>query len=271
MLSSAPRPARTEPIAYSRFGVFIGSPLAIAIALGMAYGAGIGFAQQTEPPAEPTPVEAAPIDSAAVEAAAVEAAGWVEAVGKSAEALRLQGNVGDGERAFEVCSHCHLPSGAGRVDGRIPQLAGQHRSVVIKQLVDIREGRRENPIMEPFARTIVDPQLLADVAIYLETLPIPRDNGRGSGANLEVGGMLYQQNCSPCHGGEGEGNSAAFIPVLAGQHYEYTLRQLREIAALERKNIHPGMRAVIQGYTSEQRAAIADYVSRLEWPERQQN
>lgn len=261
MLSSATRPARTKPIAYSRFGVFIGSSLAIAIALGMAYGPGVGFAQQVEPPVESPPAEST----------AVESTDWIEAAGKSAEALRLRGNVGDGERAFVVCSHCHLPSGAGRVDGRIPQLAGQHRSVLIKQLIDIREGARENPLMEPFARTIVDRQLLADVAIYLETLPIPRDNGRGSGAGLEVGGMLYQRDCSPCHGGEGEGNGAAFIPVLAGQHYEYTLRQLREIAALKRKNIHPGMRAVVQSYTSEQLQAIADYVSRLEWPERQQN
>lgn len=244
-----------KPIALTRIGAAIGIPLAIAWSI--ACPAGVVRAQEAE---------------AAPELSALSTfSEWMAAAGKSAEALRLQGNAGDGERAFEVCSHCHLPSGAGRADGRIPQLAGQHRSVVIKQLIDIREGHRENLVMEPFARTIVDPQMLADVAIYLETLPIPRDNGRGAGADVEVGGVAYTRDCSSCHGGEGEGNAGAFIPVLAGQHYEYILRQLREVVALERKNIHPGMRAVVQSYTSEELAAIADYISRLEWPERQQN
>jgi cytochrome c553 len=202
---------------------------------------------------------------------APESATRMKGTDKTAEALRLVGNAGDGERAFEVCSHCHLPTGAGRVDGRIPQLAGQHRSVLIKQLVDIREGRRVNPMMEPFARTIVDPQKLANVATYLEALPIPRDNGRGSGTDIEAGETLYQRDCSSCHGNEGEGDADRFTPVLAGQHYEYILRQLRDIAALERKNVHPEMQAIVASYNIDQLAAIADYVSRLEWPERQQN
>lgn len=190
---------------------------------------------------------------------------------ESAGALRLQGNVGDGERAFEVCSRCHLPSGSGRADGSIPQLAGQHRSVLIKQLIDIREGRRDNPLMDPFARTIVDPHKLANVAAYIETLPIPRDNGRGPGSDIETGESLYGRDCSPCHGGDGRGNAAEFIPVLAGQHYEYVVRQLHDIADAERKNIHPLIQEIVRSYSREQIAAIADYVSRLEWPERQQN
>ena len=59
--------------------------------------------------------------------------------------------------------------------------------------------------------------------------------------------------------------------MLAGQHYKYILRQLRDIKAMERKNIHPEMQAIVETYTFEQITAIADYVSRLEWPERQLN
>jgi cytochrome c553 len=203
--------------------------------------------------------------------AASERVPWDLGSVKNAEALRLEGNAGDGERAFEVCSHCHLPTGAGREDGSIPQLAGQHRSVLIKQIIDIREGHRDNPLMDPFARTIVDPHRLANVAAYLEALPIPRNNGRGPGSDLETGASLYGRDCSACHGGDGQGNATELVPVLAGQHYEYILRQLHDIAAIERKNIHPVMQESALSYSSEQIAAIADYVSRLEWPERQQN
>ena len=56
-----------------------------------------------------------------------------------------------GEEGYEICGACHLPSGAGRPDGTFPQLAGQHTTVLIKQMADIRAGLRDNPTMYPFA------------------------------------------------------------------------------------------------------------------------
>jgi cytochrome c553 len=199
------------------------------------------------------------------------AVGWDAATLETIPALTLDGRVGDGARAFEVCSHCHLPSAAGRPDGSVPQLAGQHTSVLIKQMSDIRAGRRENPIMYPFARTLLDAQKLADLAAYIETLPIPRENGKGPGTHVDLGETLYVSDCRVCHLESGEGNAQQFVPVLAGQHYEYILRQMRDIAVGWRHNNHPAMTPEISSYTPEQLAAISDYVSRLEWPERQQH
>ena len=144
---------------------------------------------------------------------------WNEMIREEVEALALEGDVVYGENAYEVCGACHLPNGAGRPDGTFPQLAGQHRTVIIKQIADIREGRRDNPIMYPFARTLTDSQELADVAAYIETLPIPTDNGKGTGTNLELGEMLYKRDCVKCHQDQGQGDAAQFYPVLAGQHY----------------------------------------------------
>ena len=87
---------------------------------------------------------------------------WNQMEGEKVEALDLKGDAERGEEAYEVCSACHLPSGAGRPDGTFPQLAGQHSTVLIKQIADIRAGRRDNPIMYPFAKTLVDPQELAE-------------------------------------------------------------------------------------------------------------
>ena len=188
--------------------------------------------------------------------------------GEKELALTLTGDIENGEEAYEICSGCHLPSGAGRPDGTFPQLAGQHPVVVIKQIADIRAGRRDNVIMYPFAVSLIDQQELADVAAYIKTLPIPTDNGKGPGTNLEEGKKLFDRDCVECHGAQGEGNAEKFYPVLAGQHYKYLLRQIVEIAEKKRRNANPDMVKIVETYTHEEQIAVVDYMSRLTWPER---
>ena len=188
--------------------------------------------------------------------------------GEKELALTLTGNIENGEEAYEICSGCHLPSGAGRPDGTFPQLAGQHPVVVIKQIADIRAGRRDNVIMYPFATSLIDQQELADVAAYIKTLPIPTDNGKGPGTDLELGKKLFDRDCVECHGAQGEGNAEKFYPVLAGQHYKYLLRQISEIAEKKRRNANPDMVKIVENYTHEEQVAVVDYMSRLTWPER---
>jgi cytochrome c553 len=194
---------------------------------------------------------------------------WNEMIGEKVEALTLEGDVENGEEAFEICSACHLPNGAGRPDGTFPQLAGQHTTVLIKQMADIREGRRDNPIMYPFASTLIDPQELADVAAYIETLPIPTNNGKGPGTDLELGETLYKRDCVECHFENGEGQADKFYPVLAGQHYKYLLRQIQDIAAKRRRNANPDMVKIVVKYSPEELDAVVDYMSRIKWPDRQ--
>ena len=85
---------------------------------------------------------------------------WNAAGGEKNEALTKKGDAKAGEEGYETCGACHLPSGAGRPDGTFPQLAGQHTTVLIKQMADIRAGLRDNPTMYPFAKELVDAQEL---------------------------------------------------------------------------------------------------------------
>jgi len=188
--------------------------------------------------------------------------------GEKELALSLEGDLENGEEAYEICSGCHLPSGAGRPDGTFPQLAGQHPVVIIKQIADIRAGRRDNPIMYPFAKSLVDQQELADVSAYIQTLSIPTDNGKGPGTDLARGKELYDRDCVKCHGEKGEGDAEKFYPVLAGQHYKYMLRQIGEIAEKKRRNANPDMVKIVEKYSHEDQIAVVDYMSRLTWPER---
>ncbi len=195
---------------------------------------------------------------------------WNAQEGEKMEALKLKGNVKNGEEAYEVCGACHLPSGAGRPDGTFPQLAGQHSTVLIKQMADIRAGLRDNPTMYPFAISLTDPQELADAAAYINSLCIPTSHGAYEGkdaaAQIAKGKELYEKQCLECHGKNGEGNKEKFYPVIAGQHYKYLLRQMTEIRDGHRRNANPDMVKVIKPYTNDQLVAISAYQSSLVMP-----
>jgi cytochrome c553 len=195
---------------------------------------------------------------------------WNAQEGEKIEALHKIGDIERGKEAYEVCGACHLPSGAGRPDGTFPQLAGQHTTVLIKQMADIRAGLRDNPTMYPFAITLVDPQELADAAAYISSLCIPLDHGRYDGADATVqvakGHDLYEKECKNCHGANGEGDKEKFYPVIAGQHYKYLLRQMTAIRDGKRRNANPDMVAIIKKYDDEQLVAISAFQSSLVMP-----
>jgi cytochrome c553 len=189
---------------------------------------------------------------------------WDKLTPEEAEALKLKGDAARGRVAYEVCQGCHKPDGSGLADGAYPQLAGQHATVLIKQMGDIRVGRRDNPKMYPFAgKHMIDVQDIADIATYLQQLPIPKDNGRGPGTELARGGELYRKDCVSCHGDRGEGDARKFYPVLAGQHYLYMVRQVKEIRDAKRRNANPRMVKAVKGYSDADIEAVSDYLSRL--------
>lgn len=193
---------------------------------------------------------------------------WNEQTGEKVEILKLKGDVERGKLAYRVCQGCHKADGSGRTDGTYPQLAGQHATVLIKQMADVREGRRENPKMFPFAgKHAVDMQEIADISVYLQSLPLPSGNGKGPGAGLERGKELYQKDCQICHGNNGEGNGKKFYPLVAGQHYKYMVRQLLEIRDGKRRNANPKMVKAMQNYADVDVAVMADYLSRLPAPQ----
>ncbi len=181
------------------------------------------------------------------------------------QALHLQANPENGKKVYELCGTCHMENGWGKADGSFPVLAGQHASVIIKQLSDIESRNRENPTMYPFAdiETIGGVQAIADVAAYIASLPPTADNGKGDGKNLQRGQALYEKNCTGCHGKHGEGNAKLLFPKIQGQHYNYLARQLKWIRDGFRKNGNPAMLAIIKDMSDADLEALADAVSRL--------
>ncbi|WP_431857923.1 c-type cytochrome [Azospirillum sp.] len=190
---------------------------------------------------------------------------WMSEGSERDEALKLTPNLEKGKEIYEVCSACHLPEGWGQTEGTFPEIAGQHRTVLIKQLEDIREGNRDNPTMYPFAlpSEIGGAQSVADVTEYISRLPMNPENGIGPGTDIEHGKKLYADNCVRCHGDQGEGNAEKYYPRIQGQHYAYLLRQYQWIKEGKRRNANPEMVEQIKNFTDKDTVAVLDYVSRL--------
>lgn len=185
------------------------------------------------------------------------------------QALTLTPNIKNGLEIYRGCAACHTPEGWGLTSGVVPQLAGQHRSVVIKQLADIRFGNRANQLMFPYSsvEAIGGTQAVADVAGYIDTLEISVENGKGDGKDLELGASLYAENCADCHGAQGEGDAKKFRPRIQAQHYGYLVTQFEQIRAGTRQNADPEMVAQIKNFEDREMRAVLDYVSRLQPPE----
>ena len=181
------------------------------------------------------------------------------------QAAKLTPNLSRGEQAYRLCAACHLENGWGKINGSFPVIASQHRSVIIKQLSDIQNKHRDNPTMYPFsdAKTIGGVQAIADVAAYIESLPMHPANGKGDGQHLALGRQLYVTHCATCHGASGRGSSEDRYPKISNQHFAYLIRQLEWMRDGYRTNADPIMLKLIQNMEQQQLEAVADYVSRL--------
>jgi len=182
------------------------------------------------------------------------------------KALTLAPDVANGLAIYRECAACHEPEGWGHTTGSVPQIAGQHRKVVIKQLADFRAGNRDSVLMAPYAtvESIGGTQALADVAEYISTLEMSVENGKGPGTDLELGESLYRKRCMNCHGENGEGSNDDLTPRIQAQHYKYMLRQFQWMRDGKRRNVSEKMTALSLALDDREISAVLDYSSRLQ-------
>lgn len=181
------------------------------------------------------------------------------------DALQLRGDPRRGAALFDTCAACHGADGGGVADGTVPAIAGQPVQVVAKQLVDFRREQRRDLRMQHFAdeRHLENPQDIADVAAHVAGLAARGLPGHGPGRGLEAAAVLYRDRCESCHGAGALADGARMLPALAGQHAPYTARQLAEAAAGRRPGLQPAHRQALQGVSSGEIEALADFLSRL--------
>jgi cytochrome c553 len=198
-------------------------------------------------------------DGAALASAAASAEADLRAV------LEATPNLQQGMKLFQICAECHGPHGAGEASGWPPEIAGQHPHVIAKELTDFRSGLRWYDPMERIAgrHVLHTTQDIADVAAYVGGLPPSTDTAAGAGKDLERGGRMYASRCQWCHGEKGEGSDQGFVPRVAGQQYEYLLRQLQDTVGGRRPNMRAQHIPLLESAHMEELVGLAGYMSRL--------
>lgn len=141
----------------------------------------------------------------------------VLSLGVAGSAHALQGDAEAGQGKVATCGACHGADGNSAMPN-FPKIAGQGERYLVKQLTDIREGRRVVPEMTGLLDNSSD-QDLADMAAFYASqtqtagVADPELAERGEaifrGGNLETG----LPACTGCHSPTGKGNEPAAYPL----------------------------------------------------------
>ena len=142
----------------------------------------------------------------------------------------LKGDAAAGEALSASCAACHGADG-NSLAPTFPKLAGLGERYLLKQMKDIRDGRRPVALMAGQVDNMTDQQL-ADLAAFYDSHE--RTTGTADPELVKLGRKIYLAGvaerkvaaCSGCHSPSGMGNGPAGYPGLAGQHADYIQQQL---------------------------------------------
>ena len=180
-------------------------------------------------------------------------------------------DVTKGKELSVSCAACHGDNGIS-LNPTWPKLAGQNPKYLASQLYEFKkgpEGNRNNAVMYGIAMTLSDSDI-EDLAAYYASLKsnvgLTQDKYLDLGRNIYRGGNMEikMQACISCHGPNGQGNYAAAIPMLSGQHSQYTYQQLKNFQASVRSNdYNKMMRNIVHRMSDEEMKAVASYIEGL--------
>lgn len=158
------------------------------------------------------------------------------------------------------CAACHGPDG-NSPSGDFPNLAGQTFRYLYLQLRDFQEGRRKDPVMSPQVEGLTRDEVTELAQYFSAQKPKPNSFkadpvrvARGKKKNDEV-------LCPMCHLGEFSGQNE--IPRVAGQQFDYIVKQLRAFKERTRTNDAGNMTAVARTLSDEDIVDLGHYIANL--------
>lgn len=193
--------------------------------------------------------------------------GAVSTVQAQSQDLQTNADPNAGRELAASCAACHGQQGISMI-GSFPNQAGQQMSYLAKQIMDIRDGRREVAQMAGQVDAFSD-QDAWDVAAYLANMDPNIGQAKDDAELLARGETLYRAGdigkgipaCTACHTPTGQGIGTAVYPALSGQHAEYTVSTLQDFASGERDNDPNNIMGDIASKMSDRdMEAVANYV-----------
>ena len=163
--------------------------------------------------------------------------------------------------AAEVCSACHGADGNSPAP-IYPNLAGQSQRYIYLQLKDFKEGRRKNELMSPQAANLTKQQM-NDLGFWFASQKAKSTGFKADGVKVTEGKKVADNAlCPMCHLGGFSGQNE--IPRVAGQHYDYILKQLMDFKYKRRTNDAGNMQSVVRTLSDEDLDRLANYAASLD-------
>jgi cytochrome c553 len=165
-----------------------------------------------------------------------------------------------GKVKAQACAACHGADGNSTAP-LYPILAGQTARYIYLELRDFKEGRRSDPQMSPMAAPLSREDMFDLAAYFAAQKPRPADF-KADPARVARGKAKADETlCTMCHLGGFMGQNE--IPRVAGQHYAYVVKQLRDFKNRTRTNDAGNMTSVARTLSDEDIENLAQYLGSL--------
>ena len=157
----------------------------------------------------------------------------------------------------DLCAACHGLDG-NSVLPIYPILAGQTSRYLYLQLRDFQEGRRQNEMMTPMVAGLSRDDMRALADYYARQKPKPQ-NFKIDAEKARLGKLKADETlCTMCHLGGFAGQNE--IPRVAGQHYDYIVKQLSDFKMRKRTNDAGNMTSVSNTLSDQDIENLAHYL-----------
>ena len=162
------------------------------------------------------------------------------------------GTAAAGKDKTATCAVCHGVEGvSANLPG--PTLAGQNEAYLLEALTAYKTGKRNNPMMTPFAASVGDGDI-GNIAAYFSGLKCGSAlNAADQAAEARKAGASV---CTSCHGANGIGTDRGW-PNLAGQSKDYLANALKAYVSGARSNVV--MSALTKGMSDADVEKLAVY------------
>lgn len=165
-----------------------------------------------------------------------------------------------GRAKSQACAACHGADGNSS-SGQFPNLAGQSWRYIYVQLKDYKEGRRTDPVMTAMASSL-SRQDMVDLGNFFAAQPSKPTAFKADEDKAKLGlAKASETLCSMCHLGGFSGQNE--IPRVAGQQYDYIVKQMLDFKARRRTNDAGNMTSVAQTLSEVDIENLAHYIAGL--------
>lgn len=188
----------------------------------------------------------------------------------NASEAKKTGDAAKGKELSASCAACHGADG-NSTNPEWPKLAGQSEAYLVKQLMEYRNDKRNNAVMNGMAKAIASDQDVLDISAYFSSSAAKPGEAKNKdivsdGETIYRGGIVEAgvAACAACHGPTGSGNPAAKFPKVSGQHAKYSVMQLQAFKSGERNNdTGKMMRNMAKKMNTAQMEAVSQYMAGL--------